>query len=203
MNCLSSINKMVTHTANHQKNSIYFITFTCYKWLPLIFESNSYNSVYKWFYYIQDCTKILGYVIMPNHVHLLIYLVSKEKTLNQIVGEGKRFLAYRIVKKLKEQNKSILLEIMSKGVTFNERLKKRKHRIFKPSFDVRICNSEDEVIQTLDYIHENPVSKKWSLVDDFTSYEHSSAAFYVLNKPSRVPITHYNELFYDNPINFD
>ncbi len=32
--------------------------------------------------------------------------------------------------------------------------------------------------RNLDYIHHNPVSKKWQLVNDFTDYEYSSASFY-------------------------
>jgi hypothetical protein len=30
-------------------NGHFFITFTCYNWLPLIEQSNSYDLIYKWF----------------------------------------------------------------------------------------------------------------------------------------------------------
>jgi len=33
-------------------------------------------------------------------------------------------------------------------------------------------------MQKINYIHMNPVSGKWMLVNDFTDYEHSSASFY-------------------------
>jgi hypothetical protein len=33
----------------------------------------------------------------------------------------------------------------------------------------------------LNYIHHNPVSGKWNLVNDYTDYEHSSVSFYDLN----------------------
>ena len=32
-------------------DGIYFITFTCYKWMPLIELTNSYDLVYNWFDY--------------------------------------------------------------------------------------------------------------------------------------------------------
>jgi hypothetical protein len=48
--------------------------------------------------------------------------------------------------------------------------------------------------QKLDYIHHNPVKGKWKLVDDFTDYHHSSAAFYELGKPGAVDIRHYKTL---------
>jgi hypothetical protein len=49
--------------------------------------------------------------------------------------------------------------------------------------------------QKLDYIHHNPVSGKWNLVEDFTRYPHSSAAFYKLGVIGEVKITHYKDLF--------
>jgi REP element-mobilizing transposase RayT len=55
------------------KDGIFFITFTCYKWMPLLQVSDSYDLVYKWFDYLKvQGHRINGYVIMPNHVLLLI-----------------------------------------------------------------------------------------------------------------------------------
>ncbi|HEV8286373.1 MAG TPA: hypothetical protein VGQ09_18825 [Chitinophagaceae bacterium] len=55
------------------KQGIYFITFTCYRWLPLIELSNGYDLVYKWFDYLKTKNHfVTGYVIMPNHLHVLI-----------------------------------------------------------------------------------------------------------------------------------
>lgn len=47
--------------------------------------------------------KINGYVIMPNHLHVLIEFINAEKKINTIVSNGKRFLAYEIVDRLKNQ----------------------------------------------------------------------------------------------------
>jgi len=46
--------------------------------------------------------------------------------------------------------------------------------------------------QKLNYIHENPVSGKWKLVDDYVSYDHSSAGFYELGETTNYPVKHYN-----------
>jgi hypothetical protein len=35
-------------------------------------------------------------------------------------------------------------------------------------------------MKKLNYIHRNPISGKWNLVNDYTDYEHSSASFYEL-----------------------
>jgi hypothetical protein len=48
--------------------------------------------------------------------------------------------------------------------------------------------------QNLDYIHHNPVSGKWNLVEDFSSYGHSSASFYELGLLGKFEVTHYKDL---------
>jgi hypothetical protein len=56
-----------------EPDGIYFITITCFKWLPLFDIAESYDSVYKWFQYLKlNNHFITGYVIMPNHLHVLI-----------------------------------------------------------------------------------------------------------------------------------
>jgi putative transposase len=48
-------------------NGHFFITFTCYNWLPLIEHTNSYDLVYNWFDYLKKQGHfITGYVMMPN-----------------------------------------------------------------------------------------------------------------------------------------
>ena len=49
----------------------------------------------------------------------------------------------------------------------------------------------------INYIHNNPVSGKWNLADDYTAYAHSSAAFYDLGQPHElVAITDYREYWF-------
>jgi hypothetical protein len=47
----------------------------------------------------------------------------------------------------------------------------------------------------MDYIHRNPVSGKWSLVKDFTTYEHSSASFYELEIIKHFEPKQYKDIF--------
>lgn len=104
--------------------AIYFITFTCYKWKPLFQLTNSYDAVYKWFDYLANngCS-IIGYVIMPNHLHALIHLSADVKILNTIVSNGKRFMAYEIIKRLEEQKGEPLLQELYHGVKKREEKK--------------------------------------------------------------------------------
>ncbi len=104
-------------------------------------------------------------------------------------------MAYEIVKRLEELNQTELIIILKNGVTPKEYQRGKKHRIFEISSDIKVCYTEKFLLQKLEYIHSNPVSKKWQLASSAESYPHSSAAFYELNKKhSDVDISHYKEL---------
>ncbi len=188
---------MSTHTLHSEINETYFCTLTCYKWKSLFEEANAYSAVYTWFEHLKrDNCHIIAYVIMPNHLHCLVTPTKPQKTLNKLVSEGKRFMAYAIVKNLIELRKWSILEELEAGVQESERRKSKKHQVFRLSFDARQCHSEKMLEQKLDYIHTNPVKGKWSLVDDFTDYPHSSASFYELQKGNKF-ITHYKDLMFE------
>lgn len=177
-------------------DGIYFITFTCCQWLHLFEEGKCYDVVYKWFDYLKSKGHfITGYVIMPNHVHAPIgFRNTQGKSINSIVGNGKRFMAYEIVKKLEESNKEDLLKLLHSYVNEKEKLKGKLHEVFEPSFDWKDCKSEKFIEQKLNYIHENPCRGKWELVKQPEEYVHSSAAFYSSGKQGVYEVISYMEL---------
>ena len=65
--------------------------------------TNAYELIYKWFDYLTSHNhRIIAYVIMPNHIHLLLAYRQADQSLNKLIGNGKRFLAYGIVKNLQQ-----------------------------------------------------------------------------------------------------
>ncbi len=183
------------HTSQKETHEVFFCTITCYNWLQLIEESQCYHSVYRWFEHLKkDGCHVVGYVIMPNHFHVLLYPTHSGSSLNLMIGECKRFMAYDIVNSLKKQNKILLLNQMQHGVQRVEKSRGKIHQVFHLSFDARKCFSQKMVEQKLDYIHHNPVRGTWRLVEDFTQYEHSSAGFYELDVVGNFKVTHYKDL---------
>ena len=78
--------------------STYFCTFTCYEWMHLFELTNSYDLVYSWFDILKkDKIEVVGYVIMPNHVHSILYFPEAGFDLNKILANGKRFMPVRPV----------------------------------------------------------------------------------------------------------
>ena len=121
---------MSVKTRQRETHALYFVTFTCYRWLPLFEITKLYDNIYKWFQYLETKEiKIFGFVIMPNHIHLLIYLPEIAPELMIVIGNAKRFMAYEIVKRL--QNRNDILETLENGVKPPERKKESSIKFLK------------------------------------------------------------------------
>ena len=128
---------------------------------------------------------------MPNHLHCILYFSGEGFDLNKVISNGKRFMAYEIIKRLEENKETALLTTLSESLTEREKKKGQLHKVFKDSFDAKAIFSDKFMIQKLYYIHHNPVSGKWNLADDFIDYEHCSASFYETGVVKHFTPLHY------------
>jgi REP element-mobilizing transposase RayT len=160
-------------------SGIFFITFTNAQWIPLFKLTNSYDLVYTFFDYLKSKGHFINaFVIMPEHVHAIISFRKTDKSINKIIGDGKRFMTYEIVKRLRSKNESELLLKLSSFVTQGDSKRGKKHEAFEPSFDWKLCESIDFIQQKLDYIHWNPVKYKIPMSSRPEDYKYSSASNY-------------------------
>ena len=171
-----------------EEGGVFFCTFTCYNWLPLIEAAAMYDWVYNWFVRLHnEGNEIIAYVIMPNHMHVLIQ-VPHGRTINRIMTEGKRFMAYAIRKRPVESGRSDLLTQLQEGVRAGDAQRGQRYRVFETSTDIKKCLNVEMVRQKVKYIHANPVKGKWALVEDVATYPHSSAAAYMTGADPKVPL---------------
>jgi hypothetical protein len=98
---------------------------------------------------------------MPNHVHVLLYFAQAGYSLNTVMANAKRFLAYEIIKRLKANNDTATLQQLQQGVSLRERRKGQLHKVFEESFDAKPIYTQVFFNQKLEYIHLNPVRGKW------------------------------------------
>lgn len=131
---------------------------------------------------------------MPNHLHSLIYFLKTDKSINKIVGDGKRFMAYEIVKRLKQDGREDILLKLQDAVEATDRQRGKKHEIWEDSFDFKICGTEKFMNQKLAYMHSNPCTGKWKLAKTPIDYKHSSARFYVSSKHAAYQVTNVDEV---------
>jgi REP element-mobilizing transposase RayT len=176
-----------------QPDGVFFITFTCADWLPLFTVGKCYQAVYSWFDHLQlNGHAIISYVIMPNHVHAIIAFRNTGKAINTTVSNGKRFMAYELVKQLEQNGQQEALGRLKQLVSVTERQQGKNHRVFEPSFDWKECRTTNFIIQKLNYIHWNPC--KVGLCKTPEEYEHSSAKFYIEGEHKCYRVRSYMEL---------
>jgi hypothetical protein len=100
-------------------------------------------------------------------------------------------MAYELIRRLEKSGNTFLLKELSSALSEREKLKGQKHKVFKDSFDAKAIYTSKFLFQKVDYIHHNPISGKWSLVQDFADYEHSSASFYEFSIAKHFAPKHY------------
>ena len=184
---------MPVRKAIAEKDGVYFITFTCNNWLPLFKVCDAYDAVCTWFNNLKkDRHYIIGYVIMPSHVHAIIAFSNTGNSINTVVSNGKRFIAYDLVNRLQKRNSHLILTELTTGLNNTERKEGKLHAVFETSFDWKECRTEKFIQQKLDYIHLNPCKAK--LVELPEQYEYSSAKYYFTGQQGIYPVTNFMEL---------
>lgn len=178
---------MAVHKAHTFLSGYYFITFTNHRWLPLFELTAAYDLVYSWFDHLRrDGHHIVSYVIMPNHIHFMLAYNASGKSINTLIGNGKRFMAAEIRKRLQQSGQSAILQqhVWPAGI----QSMRKGDAIFRDSFDLQHCYSQKYILQKLKYIHDNPCAKKWMLAASPLEFPHSSASFYADGQQKNYPV---------------
>ena len=162
--------QQVQRKSYNTTNKIYFFTATIHQWLPLLAQENNQQLIINCLKKLCDdgLLTVYGFVLMPNHVHI-IWQQNKLNGKETPQGSFLKHTAHEFLKKLKVSGQSGLYEVNAAN---------KKHEIWqRDSLSVEIY-SKAVAMQKLNYIHFNPVSKKWMLAKDDLSYYWSSARFY-------------------------
>jgi putative transposase len=163
----------MTYPAFHDDSHLYFITASIVGWKPL-FILPTYSTIIldslSWLR-IQGYIKLFAFVVMPTHVHWIGKPVDLK--ISEILQKFGSFTAHEILKNLKEENQADLLNFMKS----QKRDTTRSLSIWQ---DIQAKNifSIQALQEEMEYIHSNPISKKWALVGDRADYRYSSACFY-------------------------
>jgi putative transposase len=120
--------------------------------------------------------KIYGYVIMTNHIHLIVR-ANGEQILSGVLSDFKSYTATTILKDLPKSNESRREWLMH---LFNIYAKKNKrpsaHQFWQKDNHPIELYSTKVILQKLDYIHNNPIRAGWVNMSQY--YVYSSASNY-------------------------
>ena len=126
-----------------------------------------------------------GFVIMPNHIHLL-WSATEKYSPQKIELTLLRYTAHEFKKHLLLNNPNLLEEFISTQSDREYHFWERRSRTIE-------IVSRKIASQKLDYIHQNPLQKIWKLADEPENYFYSSAKFYLKNEINFPFLTHINE----------
>ena len=170
-------------------NEVYFWTITINQWHHLLrSEDNKMIVVNSLLWLVNnELVKIYGYVIMPNHIHLIwetLKMSGKEFPKNSF----KKFTAKTFVKRMQDQNDAELINYAVKA-------EDRKYNIWqRDPLAIKIFNREI-AIQKLNYMHLNPLQPHWTICEKPEDYRFSLAVFYNSGVDEFNLITHFREVF--------
>jgi REP-associated tyrosine transposase len=179
---------IMTFPSVHDINHLYFVTASILGWKHLLCEAKYRQIVLDSLVWLQNEKRILlfAFVIMPSHLHFI--LKPEGKTIGEILQDFGSYTAHTILSELRKDQRDDLLKL------FHEQRRdvRHNHSIWQ---DIQAKNiySAEFLNQKLEYIHSNPISKGWELVEDRAEYQYASACFYDKGIPPIIPITDINE----------
>ena len=170
-------------------NKVYFWTDTIKNWKDLLRDDLCKIMILNCWRELVNRKKIViyGFVIMPNHLHIIWEMIEKNGKEMPYASFNK-FTSHQFLEVLRVNNSPSL-----SGYSENDL--ERKHRFWQRD-PLAVCmDSKTKIEQKLDYIHLNPLQEHWNLESKPQDYKWSSACFYETGIDEFNIITDYRERF--------
>lgn len=164
-----------------------FFTATTLNWKKLLAPDKYKDIIIQSLKFLVDNHRVFiyGFVIMPNHIHL-IWQMKDDINPSHVQRDVLKYTAQQIKFDLQQNHPTVLAH-------FKVDVKDRTYQIWEHRPLSVPLWSQHVFEQKLDYIHHNPVHEKWKLADLPENYAYSSARFYLCNEDRFGFITHYKE----------
>jgi putative transposase len=166
---------------------IYFYTSTIVDWKKLLKPDNLKEIIVESLKYLVEnkLIEVYGFVIMPNHIHL-IWQLLKLNNKEYPDSSFSKFTSSQFKKILKAKHPAVL-------AIFESDKKDRDYQFWqRDPLAIQIFNKEI-FNQKLNYIHNNPIVGKWNLAKSAIKYKYSSALFYETGVDNFGFLTHYED----------
>jgi putative transposase len=167
------------------KQALWFVTSTIVSFTRVFTEEKYFQIAIDNLKFYREKYRFLlpGYVIMPEHVHFLIYTFSDLGKISDIMRDWKWSVALDIRKQCEKDDRKDLLELFQTEARRNGR---RGFQVWMPRFDDVLIYTGKQYRIKLNYIHYNPVKR--GLVDKPEDWKYSSARNYILRDDSIITL---------------
>ncbi|MGL1889324.1 MAG: transposase [Reichenbachiella sp.] len=159
---------------------MYFVTFTVVEWLDVFTRDDYRQIVLKSLRHCQQEKGLIihAWVVMSNHMHLIISRKLEGEQLSGIVRDFKKYTSKSIIKSIEENNlesrRNWLLWIFKSAGAKNNN--NTNYQFWRQDNHAEQLVSNKFMDQKLNYIHMNPVVSR--LVEEPEHYLYSSARDY-------------------------
>ena len=157
-----------------------FITTTVVEHLRIFIEDRYYQVLIDNlnFYREKYRFKLVGYVLMPTHLHLLL-LIPEHGSESEIMRDFKNYTSMKVRDLLISDHHEPELSVMVEAALG---YRDQHHKLWMDRFDNVLVYSPKAFRTKLEYIHNNPV--KAGLVGKPEDWKYSSARNYLLDDHS-------------------
>ena len=176
---------MPTRRINQEnENSMHFITLTIIEWIDIFTKPKYFKIIIDSLKY---CRKNKGlmlyeYVIMTNHIHLIVRAKDDHK-LSQIISDFKKHTTREILKLLEQDNRRYILNLIKNSFS---KKKDYKKQIWQRENYPEVILSDKFLRQKIKYIYKNPVKKEYVVNQEDWLY--SSARVRILDDYSVIKL---------------
>lgn len=132
---------------------------------------------------------LLAYVIMPNHIHLILRCLN-ESTPGQIVAAFKKATANLILRQYEVEGNDRALAFCAAAVPPRY---KQNYIVWEHEYQAKNVFSPAFLREKLEYVHNNPVQPHWRLAETAEAYAWSSARFYAGEGRALLPLSDARE----------
>lgn len=169
-------------TLNSLDNVLYFTTSSIVEWIPVFTCNDHFEIITRSlnFYRKEKRMKLYAYVIMENHLHLIV----SGGQLPEVMKSFKSFTSRELIESMKMKNRTWML---NQFAYFKKRHKtESSYQIWQEGYHPQMIGDEKMLMQKIEYIHANPVRRGYVEKPEYWKY--SSAGYFIAHKAGMVEV---------------
>jgi REP element-mobilizing transposase RayT len=171
------------YRVHKEEGCAYLCTCVFNRWLPIFLYGEAYLQIAtKCLQFCREKKRLTlhGYVLMPDHLHLIVNHADPSALLREL----KSWTSRQIRAQLERDGRQEALSLLNLGIT--EGQDGWRYSVWQRGFHPKAITSDAMMLQKLQYVHDNPVRKDFVAAAE--EWRYSSAGFYVGRKGAVIEV---------------
>ena len=168
--------------SDSHEDALYFTTSSIVEWIPVFTCNDHFEIIMRSlnFYCKEKRIKLYAYVIMENHLHLIV----SGSQLSEVMKSFKSYTSRELIENMKMKNWTWML---NQFAYFKKRYKtESSYQIWQEGYHPQMIGDEKMLMQKIEYIHANPVRRGYVEKPEYWKY--SSAGYFLAHRAGLVEV---------------